>query len=407
MNLTRPKLNFKFPDFKPFPGSASPTKPFRKASKSRKIQLNLAFKEEQVTKRVTKRIKKKTKKPFRNIRKIMNIIYQQKSEGHKNVSFDADVKEDLNILYLIILKLIMDNKIGSKSAYSKTPKAFEAPVDSGLENLGDFIQTQNLNRQKAESKPLVTEHESHQEFLRFYLHNKDQILNEMKEMFIEKKFAAVNSRFLSGLLNDNNSLYLFMGLLVKFIQTEITNFGHESPEKAEIFRRMINNIRTHFFGVVLKKKQLYKNQMKMAKQKKNLGIIPEESASGRARINSSSVTEDSSRKSFDLEYSSTFLKLMEEDGQLKKLTQCFLEKYFAGDEQVKSMIFQTIEETNKEKMNIIINLSRSLACIKTNDNNKIFSILKCLFQSNDLLRPVSFPEINDAFLNVHQIILKK
>ena len=81
--------------------------------KRKQLKLNRKFKEKEHKTKITKRIKKKAKKPFRNLRKLLNVMYQYNKPEIKRINFDDNIEPDLNILYLIIYKLILDNKIGS------------------------------------------------------------------------------------------------------------------------------------------------------------------------------------------------------------------------------------------------------------------------------------------------------
>jgi hypothetical protein len=382
------------------------SKTSRKSTKIRKIPLNWVFEEEKTNSKLSKRIKKKSKKPFSNIKKIMKIIYRVKPSESKKVLFDDDIQEDLNILYLIILKLIIDNKIGFKSETIKNLelliKEKKLCIKTEKDETNEKKSLTNSQMEFLKIKQLG----SHQRLLNYFIDKKESILSEMKKLFVSNEFKLINDCFFSGLLNDNNSLYLFIGLFVKFVQREISLISPISKEKAMKLKGLIILIQNNFFNIVLKKKQIYKQNIKNLKIKKgnSLSTIKEISPDPNpGKINNKDL--DTMPETLKLEYTSTFLKLINDNQELKTMILEFIESYFNENEGIMGMINETIHKTNKEKMNIIINLSRSLSCIKTNNNDKIFSILKCLFQSNDLLRPVSFPEIKDAFLNVYNIIV--
>ena len=105
-------LNSKYQDRNTISGSKDSIRSFKR----KQLKLNRKFKEKEHQTKITKRIKKKPKKPFRNLRKLLNVMYQYNKPEIKRINFDDNIEPDLNILYLIIYKLILDNKIGSDKA---------------------------------------------------------------------------------------------------------------------------------------------------------------------------------------------------------------------------------------------------------------------------------------------------
>ena len=260
-----------------------------------------------------------------------------------------------------------------------------------------------------ESISLINKHGSHEKLLKHFDESKSEIIDELKKLFLGNEFKLINTKYFSSLLNNNNSLYLFMGILIKYIQREYISNSTIPKKVAKSCQKIIAIIKINFFNIIMKKKQEFKMAQKIYQNK----LLNESHSNNNSEINchknSSNITQNNSFKKIEppeLEYTSTFLKLISDFPQILKIIKQMINKYFKHNEKLEQLIIETIRETNKEKMNNIINLSRSLAIIKTNTNDKVFAVLNCLFKSNDLLRPVSFPEIQDAFLNVQKIIFQ-
>jgi hypothetical protein len=87
-----------------------------KSLKKKQLKLNRVFKEREFQAKITKRIKKKSKKPFKNLRKILNVMYQYSKPEMKRINFEGNIEPELNILYLIMYKLILDNQICTQTS---------------------------------------------------------------------------------------------------------------------------------------------------------------------------------------------------------------------------------------------------------------------------------------------------
>lgn len=73
-------------------------------------KIHRVFKENSFKPKITRKIKKKRKRPFKNLRKILNVVYRKKQPQTK-MRFKGDLQEDVTVLYLIIRKFILDNKL--------------------------------------------------------------------------------------------------------------------------------------------------------------------------------------------------------------------------------------------------------------------------------------------------------
>ena len=106
-------------------------------SKKKKINVNRIYKEKVFKQRVTRKIKKKGKKPFRNLRKILNVIYREK-ESNDSFNFKGDIKPDVTVLYLIICKFISDNK----KPFNRSSKNFQS-INNLFNNFQKIQRIQN------------------------------------------------------------------------------------------------------------------------------------------------------------------------------------------------------------------------------------------------------------------------
>lgn len=244
---------------------------------------------------------------------------------------------------------------------------------------------------------LIGQFKNHTNLLDFFKKSKEAILQELQTLVKENQFKKLNIKYFSGLLNTNNSIYLFMGFLVKYIRHKYLdpklnckNIIHESM-------KMIQNIKINFFNAISKKKQMFKKKICLSKERANYRNNKMEEN----LLNSKSVK---TQKFPKLDYVPIFLKIILANPNIKTIIEEIMKKFFANDEELMKLITDTIKSANEKKMGDIVNLSKSLAIIQTNTHEKIFAILDCLLQSNDLLRPVSFTEIQDAFVNVKEVL---
>lgn len=251
-------------------------------------------------------------------------------------------------------------------------------------------------RNSPNQNSLIEQFKSHRVLLNYLTQSKDSVLKELQVLIKNHEFEKLNVRYFSGLLNTNNSIYLFMGFLVKYIRQKYLNPASNSQEVINEALQQIEYIKVNFFHAISKLKQKFN-------KKNNLSVV-KSNIKNAAKIQSNFHSNDAKKPNvYNLEYTSIFLKISSNNLKIKTIIDEILMKYFSQDPEVLELVNKTIKLANEKKMRDIVNLSKSLAVIETNTQEKIFAILECLLNSNELLRPVSFTEIKDAFQNVQKV----
>ena len=97
--------------------------------------------------------------------------------------------------------------------------------------------------------------------------------------------------------------------------------------------------------------------------------------------------------------------LKEGDKPLLKDVRSFLEIYLRkGRADFKQNVNSSYKSINKTRITDIVNLTKSLETVKSNDMNKICKLLYLMIKNNDLLRPLSEFEVTDAITKMKAIV---
>lgn len=367
----------------------------------------------------------------------MDLTSESKSEGNASADRDAEMASDRNKpivqkkskfrkLNETLRFLYLGNKkecSGRASICKNSLSVFLVIVNGlGMDNNTYNPRTKDLNKLEWSKK------EGKEGKVKGYepvdIHD-PTVLRLAQDLILRSQNSSKKSRakpeslmrfFLGSMLNIENSILFGLNLFRRFLKDRRNIYGGDLTRQG-----VLQELQTKFFDRITQIKQANEKRKRMMmgrvhhleKQLKRPTLNIEYPMGGGKK--GSMTREVAKRQISKMKLEVSQLKvdhvallwalLKEGDKPLLKDVRSFLKIYLQkGSADFKQNVNSSYKSINKTRITDIVNLTKSLETVKSNDMKKICKLLYLMIKNNDLLRPLSEFEVTDAITKMKAIV---